>query len=169
MQQIRKDRVLAAMVKAFFQYFVTGIIESQSKCDIQERFEPRNVKQVMLNNYEQVSRYYNKEAFYLIFRMNYEVENMEQVLRDFVTSSTTEMDLVRLACRTNQFYATMVNEYKRNFELLLCGRLATSEEHEQNYTRCEQLGVMDLDIAQSLVNKMAANAYAHGQNIQAAK
>ena len=49
MKQISKDIVLAAVVRSFFKYFVTGIIESQHGTDIQNGFEPINVKKTMLN------------------------------------------------------------------------------------------------------------------------
>ena len=52
MKQISKDIVLAAVVRSFFKYFVTGIIESQHGTDIQNGFEPINVKKTMLNHYE---------------------------------------------------------------------------------------------------------------------
>lgn len=57
MKQISKDIVLAAVVRSFFKYFVTGIIESQHGTDIQNGFEPINVKKTMLNHYEHISRY----------------------------------------------------------------------------------------------------------------
>ena len=116
---INKDRVLAAIVRVFFKYFVTGIIESQDNYDVEARFEPKNVKLIMLNHYENISKVFNREAFFAIVKMNYESEEIEPALRKLMTSNTTDMELVRFACRTEDMYNAMVAEYKRNFEFLL--------------------------------------------------
>lgn len=166
--QIRKDKVLAAVVRTFFRYFVTGIIESQSDVPAAERFEPRNVKRVMLEQYENISRYFNKEVFFAIFRMNYTQDEMERELRSFMTDRTTDMELVRFACRTEEFYSMMVSEYKRNFELLLLGRLETADEHERDFTRCPSAGHTDMSLAERIIAETASNAYAHGKGIKAA-
>lgn len=152
---IRKDYVLAMLVRLFFKYYVTGIVEKSAKAGMQDAFEPRNVKQLMLEHYEEIGKRYNEEVFYAIVRMNYEEATMEQEIRDFVSQqgTTDMMQLMRFACKTDSFYNTMVEEYKRNFFLLLEGRLATDEEHEEQYTRNESLGSMDIDLAQLIINR----------------
>ena len=45
MKEISKDIVLAAVVRSFFKYFVTGILEEQTGTDIQNRFEPININE----------------------------------------------------------------------------------------------------------------------------
>lgn len=152
---IRKDYVLAMLVRLFFKYYVTGIVEKSAKAGMQDAFEPRNVKQLMLEHYEEIGKRYNEEVFYAIVRMNYEESTMEQEIRDFVSQrgTTDMMQLMRFACKTDSFYNTMVEEYKRNFFLLLEGRLATDEEHEEQYTRNESLGSMDIDLAQLIINR----------------
>ena len=152
---IRKDYVLAMLVRLFFKYYVTGIVEKSAKAGMQDAFEPRNVKQLMLEHYEEIGKRYNEEVFYAIVRMNYEEATMEQEIRDFVSQqgTTDMMQLMRFACKTDSFYNTMVEEYKRNFFLLLEGRLATDEEHEEHYTRNESLGNMDIDLAQLIINR----------------
>lgn len=164
MQQVSKDRVLAAIVRTFFKYFITGVIESQHGEASPERYEPRCVKQTMLNYYEKIAPAFNNEAFYSIFRMNYDEEELESVLSENITSTTSLMDLVRLVCRTDEFYSAMVSEYKRNFELLLCGRIAIHDEYERDYARCPSAGCMDADKAESIINRMASNAYECGRN-----
>lgn len=155
MKMIRKDYVLAMLVRLFFKYYVTGIVEKSAKEGMQDAFEPRNVKQLMLEHYEEIGKRYNEEVFYAIVRMNYEEATMEQEIRDFVSQqgTTDMMQLMRFACKTDSFYNTMVEEYKRNFFLLLEGRLATDEEHEEQYTRNESLGSMDIDLAQLIINR----------------
>ncbi len=155
MKMIRKDYVLAMLVRLFFKYYVTGIVEKSAKAGMQDALEPRNVKQLMLEHYEEIGKRYNEEVFYAIVRMNYEEATMEQEIRDFVSQqgTTDMMQLMRFACKTDSFYNTMVEEYKRNFFLLLEGRLATDEEHEEQYTRNESLGSMDIDLAQLIINR----------------
>ena len=161
---IGKDIVIAATVRAFFKYFVTGLLEAQTDVDIQERFEPKNIKRTMLNHYERISKLFNQEAFYAISRMNYEADEIEPLLKDFVTEATTDIDLVRFACKTDEFHQTLVAEYKRNFINLLDGRIETQDEHVNAYTRCPEIGEMDTDTAENIVNRMASRAYELGKS-----
>lgn len=159
---ISKDRVLAAVVRTFFKYFATGVVNSTSGNDTPESLEPSQVKALMLEHYESISRYFNREVFFAIFQMNYSEAEMEPMLRSFMTKTTTDMDLVRLACRDEAFYKAMVNEYRRHLELLLCGRLETSDEHETAYTRWASSGSIDPALADRLIAETASNAYAMG-------
>ena len=161
---IGKDIVIAATVRAFFKYFVTGQLEAQTDVDIQERFEPKNIKRTMLNHYERISKLFNQEAFYAISRMNYKADEIEPLLKDFVTEATTDIDLVRFACKTDEFHQTLVAEYKRNFINLLDGRIETQDEHVNAYTRCPEIGEMDTDTAENIVNRMASRAYELGKS-----
>lgn len=161
---IGKDIVIAATVRAFFKYFVTGLLEAQTDVDIQERFEPKNIKRTMLNHYERISKLFNQEAFYAISRMNYKADEIEPLLKDFVTEATTDIDLVRFACKTDEFHQTLVAEYKRNFINLLDGRIETQDEHVNAYTRCPEIGEMDTDTAENIVNRMASRAYELGKS-----
>ena len=161
---IGKDIVIAATVRAFFKYFVTGLLEAQTDVDIQERFEPKNIKRTMLNHYERISKLFNQEAFYAISRMNYEADEIEPLLKNFVTEATTDMDLVRFACKTDEFHHTLVAEYKRNFINLLDGRIETQDEHVNSYTRCPGIGEMDTDTAENIVNRMSSRAYELGKS-----
>lgn len=164
---IGKDIVIAATVRAFFKYFVTGLLEAQTDVDIQERFEPKNIKRTMLDHYEHISRLFNQEAFYAMSRINFEADEIEAQLKDFITPQTTEMELVRFVCKTDDCYRTMVEEYKRNFMNLLSGRIETQDEHVNSYTRCPDIGEMDIETAESIVNRMASNAYELGKTHQA--
>ena len=156
MIKISKDRVLAALVRTFFKYFLTGMMEDRDISDA------KAVKQTLLEYYEQVSRIYNQEAFYAIARMNYEAEEIEAALREHPTNDL--MELVRIACRTEPFYNAMVEEYKRHFLLLLEGRLATSEEASQ-YTPCAEAGGIDETLAIDIINRMAQNAYQEAKKL----
>lgn len=164
---IGKDIAVAALVRAFFKYYVTGMLESQTDVDLQERFEPKNIKRIMLNHYENISKLFNQEAFYALSRMNYDADEASRLLNDFVTETTTDIDLVRFACRTSEMFDVMVEEYKRNFLNLLAGHVETDDEHLNSYTRCPALGDIDVDLAENIVNRMASRAYELGKAGQA--
>ena len=161
---IGKDIAIAALVRAFFKYYVTGLLETQTDVDPQERFEPKNIKRIMLDRYEHISKLFNQEAFYALSRMNYEVEEVEHLLKEFVTEHTTDMELVRFACRTDDMYNVMVKEYRRNFTNLLAGHIETQDEHVSAYTRRPELGEIAIDTAESIINRMAARAYGLGKS-----
>ena len=156
MKKIRKDQVLAALVRTFFKYFLTGIMEGSDIADT------RAVKQALLEYYEEVSRIYNQEAFYAIARMNYDSIGIETVLRNHPT--TDAMQLVRIACGSEAFYHAMVEEYRRHFMFLLEGRLATPEEASQ-YTPCEEAGLIDEPLAIDIISRMAQNAYTEARKL----
>ena len=158
-----KDIAIAALVRAFFKYYVTGVLETQTDTDIQEHFEPKNIKRVMLKHYEQISKHFNNEAFYSLARMNYKADEIESLLRQFATPATTEMELVRFACRTEEIYNVMVEEYRRNFTNLLAGRIETQDEHVISYTRSPDLGEINIDTAENIINRMATRAYELGK------
>lgn len=73
------------------------------------------------------------------------------------------MDLVRFACRTDDMYDVMVEEYRRNFTNLLSGRIETEDEHVNAYTRRPDLGEIDIEAAELIINRMAAKAYELGK------
>lgn len=169
MQQIPKDLVLAALVKTFFKFFTTAVLESQADTHSPDRYEPRSVKQALLNHYGQIGQAFNSEAFYMLCLMNYEETELEPLLRKAATTGSSQMDLVRIACRSTELYNAMVSEYKRNFEQLLCGQLATEEQYADGYTRCPQAGEMPIDKAEQIINRMATNAYECGRKVATTK
>ena len=157
-----KDIAIAALVRAFFKYYVTGVLETQTDSETSELFEPKNIKRMMLDRYERISKHFNQEAFYALARMNYKADEIESLLKQFATA-TTDMELVRFACRTDDIHAVMVEEYKRNFTNLLAGHIETEEEHVKSYTRNSSIGEIDIDFAESIINRMAARAYELGK------
>ena len=77
MSKISKDRALAALVRTFFKYFLTGMMEGKDLNDA------KAVKQTLLEYYEHVSRIYNQEAFYAIARPFYQAM-VEEYKRHFL-------------------------------------------------------------------------------------
>lgn len=169
MEKIEKDKVLSAVVRTFFKYFTLGIIESsvEDATDMSV-YEPKSVKQFVVKHFEKYSHTFNEEAFYAFSRMNYLEEEVEEELQKFVASGseTSTMDLMRFACRTDEFYSTMVSEYKRNMELLLCGVFSATPEQASTYTRCDSIGNMPQDKAEAIINRIANKAYERGKGIK---
>lgn len=167
--RIEKDKVLAAVVRTFFKYFTLGIIEAYADApNDMSVYEPKSVKQFVVKHFEKYSQTFNEEAFYAFSRMNYLEEDVEEELQKFISSDsqTSIMDLMRFACRTDEFYSTMVSEYKRNMELLLCGVFSATPEQASMYTRCGSIGNMAQDYAETIINRIANMAYEKGKNIK---
>ena len=161
---IGKDIAIAALVRAFFKYYVTGLLETQTDVDPQERFEPKNIKRIMLDRYERISKLFNQEAFYALSRMNYEAEEIEQLLKEFVKEHTTDMELVRFACRTDDMYNVMVEEYRRNFTNLLAGHIETQNAHVSASTRLPDIDALAIETAANLTKHLDERAYELGKS-----
>ncbi len=169
MEKIEKDKVLSAVVRTFFKYFTLGIIEGSAEdATDMSVYEPKSVKQFVVKHFEKYSATFNEEAFYAFSRMNYLEEEVEEELQRFVSvnGSPSAMDLMRFACRTDEFYSTMVSEYKRNMELLLCGIFSATPELASQYMRCNSIGDMPQDNAEAIINRIANKAYEKGKGIK---
>ena len=169
MEKIEKDKVLSAVVRTFFKYFTLGIIEgSVEDASDMSIYEPKSVKKFVVKHFEKFSATFNEEAFYAFSRMNYLEEEIEEELQKFVAANgeTSSMDLMRFACRTDEFYSTMVSEYKRNMELLLCGVFSATPEQASQYTRCNSIGNMPQDNAETIINRIANKAYEKGKSVK---
>lgn len=168
MEKIEKDKVLAAVVRTFFKYFTLGIIESYADDpNDMSVYEPKSVKQFVVKHFEKYSQTFNEEAFYAFSRMNYLEEEVEEELKKFMSGgNVSAMELMRFACRGDEFYSTMVSEYKRNMELLLCGIFSATPEQASQYRRCSSIGEMAQDNAEAIINRIANKAYEKGKSIK---
>lgn len=166
--KIEKDKVLAAVVRTFFKYFTLGIIEAYADDpNDMSVYEPKSVKQFVVKHFEKYSQTFNEEAFYAFSRMNYIEEEVEEELKKFMSDgNVSDMELMRFACRDDEFYSTMVSEYKRNMELLLCGIFSATPEQASQYTRCNSIGNMAQDNAEAIINRIANKAYEKGKKIK---
>ena len=163
MEKISKNIVISEIVRTFFKYFTTGVMESQADITNLSSLEPSNIKKAMLEHYGSIADCFNREAFYAIARLNFEEGEVERELRGFVNDKTTYMDLVRFACKGEKLYSVLVEEYKRNFEALLCGTIADRYDCEDAFSDHNGFGLTDIDMAEDILQKLAANAYAHGK------
>ncbi len=166
-QTIGKGMVLASVVRAFFKYFTLGVIESNATdASDMSVYEPKNVKKAIVPHIERISAIFNQEAFYAISRLNYAESEIEAELKAFAAKGkTTPLDLMRFACRTQECYDAMVNEYKCNFESLLCGSFASLSPHVAGAVNMSELGDMSVVEAESIINRIANRAYQEGKKL----
>lgn len=163
MEKISKNIVISEIVRTFFKYFTTGVMESQAEATNPASLEPASIKHAMLEHYEKIADCFNREAFYAITRLNFEEGEVERELRGFVNDKTTYMDLVRFACRGEKLYSVLVEEYKRNFEALLCGTIADRYDCEDAFSDHDGFGLADIDLAEDILQRLASKAYSHGK------
>ena len=103
-------KVVAALVRSFFEAFSSGIVDCHIKTEA-DRFRPLSVKKAMLNHYEAVGEVFNDTLFYPLSCINYTMDEIEGELRKADMRHATMTDLVKLACRSDAVYAAMVAEY----------------------------------------------------------
>lgn len=164
--EVMKDMALAAVVRTFFKYFILGLIEGKEDYKYDATlYEPKSIKKVTIDHFNEISEVFNQEAFYAISRINYIEEEIETELKKFISAgnSTSPMELMRFACKTADFYSTMVSEYKRNFEALLCGTFAPLGGQDGEYTKCDTIGTIEKDLTENIVNRIANKAYEEGK------
>lgn len=147
------------MIRGFFGAYTAGIIDCHVT-DTYEKHQPKTIKKVMLEHYEQISVAFHDTLFYPIAHINYSEEEITRCVQDNYKEGTTMIELVRLACKTEEMHQAMIAEYKRHFESLLQGHIPTAKEHESAYTRGE--GMMATDDAIRLVVRIVMTSYAQG-------
>lgn len=134
MQRVDKYKLVAAMVRSFFEAFASGVIDCGAH-DPKQRTAPAVVKKLMLEHYEQIAPVFFDTLFYPLATLNHSYEEMEQLVRDSQRDGGDMLGLVRAACASDALYEAMVAEYKRNFSNLLAGRFASVADHLDSYTR----------------------------------
>lgn len=161
--KVNKYKVLAALVRSFFDAFSSGIIDN-SVVPAAERRQPKNVKQSMLEHYESIAPIFFDTLFFPLAAMNFKYEDIERVVREAQQRGDDMMALVKTACASDQLYEAMVAEYKRNFSSLLDGRCTTMAEHFDGYTRSTDSSADDVDTERAieLTVRVVMYAYARG-------
>lgn len=157
-----KYRLLATLVRGFFEAYASGIVDCHIK-EPRDKFLPQNIKRLMVEHYERIADVFHDTLFYPIAVMNYDYEKVEEIVRKAGQRLSTMQELMKTICATKEMHEAMIAEYKRNFELLLSGRYSTIPEQLKNYTRQE--GVADTistDIAIILTVRTVMTAYARG-------
>lgn len=172
--KVEKHKLLAALVRSFFDAFSSGVIDN-SEADAKERRQPKNVKQSMLDHYGHIAPVFFDTIFFPLAAMNFEYKDIERVVREAQQRGDDMMALVKTACASEQMYEAMVDEYKRNFSALLGGRCLSVADHLANCkdaaakTAASEEDAVDTDRAIELTVRVVMYAYARGLRHSAAK
>lgn len=163
-EKIDKYKVQAALVRSFFDAFSHGVIESQVE-DPKEKTTPQSVKKLMLEHYEHIAPAFFDTMFFPLAAMNYKYEDIAALAREAQQRGDDMMALVRTACGDEAYYNAMVEEYKRNFSMLLAGRYLSNADHLEGYVRkaeVETEASVDSDRAIELTVRVVMFAYVRG-------
>ena len=163
-EKIDKYKVQAALVRSFFDAFSHGVIESQVE-DRKEKTAPQLVKKLMLEYYEHIAPAFFDIMFFPLAAMNYKYEDIAALAREAQQRGDDMMALVRTACGDEAYYNAMVEEYKRNFSMLLAGKYLSNADHLEGYVRKaeeETEASIDSDRAIELTVRVVMFAYVRG-------
>ena len=163
-EKIDKYKVQAALVRSFFDAFSHSVIESQVE-DPKEKTTPQSVKKLMLEHYEHIAPAFFDTMFFPLAAMNYKYEDIAALAREAQQRGDDMMALVRTACGDEAYYNAMVEEYKRNFSMLLAGRYLSNADHLEGYVRKaedETEASVDSDRAIELTVRVVMFAYVRG-------
>ena len=163
-EKIDKYKVQAALVRSFFDAFSHGVIDSQVE-DPKEKTTPQSVKKLMLEHYEHIAPAFFDTMFFPLAAMNYKYEDIAALAREAQQRGDDMMALVRTACGDEAYYNPMVEEYKRNFSMLLAGRYLSNADHLEGYVRKaedETEASVDSDRAIELTVRVVMFAYVRG-------
>ena len=163
-EKIDKYKVQAALVRSFFDAFSHGVIDSQVE-DPKEKTTPQSVKKLMLEHYEHIAPAFFDTMFFPLAAMNYKYEDIAALAREAQQRGDDMMALVRTSCGNEAYYNAMVEEYKRNFSMLLAGRYLSNADHLEGYVRKaedEAEAVVDSDRAIELTVRVVMFAYVRG-------
>ena len=163
-EKIDKYKVQAALVRSFFDAFSHGVIESQVE-DPKEKTTPQSVKKLMLEHYEHIAPAFFDTMFFPLAAMNYKYEDIAALACEAQQRGDDMMALVRTACGDEAYYNAMVEEYKRNFSMLLAGRYLSNADHLEGYVRkaeAETEALVDSDRAIELTVRVVMFAYVRG-------
>lgn len=151
-------------MRSFFDAFSHGVIESQVE-DPKEKTTPQSVKKLMLEHYEHIAPAFFDTMFFPLAAMNYKYEDIAALACEAQQRGDDMMALVRTACGDEAYYNAMVEEYKRNFSMLLAGRYLSNADHLEGYVRKaedETEASVDSDRAIELTVRVVMFAYVRG-------
>lgn len=151
-------------MRSFFDAFSHGVIESQVE-DRNEKTTPQSFKKLMLEHYEHIAPAFFDTMFFPLAAMNYKYEDIAALAREAQQRGDDMMALVRTACGNEAYYNAMVEEYKRNFSMLLAGRYLSNADHLEGYVRKakeETEASVDSDRAIELTVRVVMFAYVRG-------
>ncbi len=164
-KRVNSYQATAALVRAFFEAFGMGIIDSKI-CgdDFNQKNNPKIIKQIIVEHYEEISKYFFDIMFTSFVRLNYaDIRKAQDDLQKQMADRQPDFfDYFKFACKTGKLYEAMISEYKRNFNMLLNGMFTTIPEHLENYVHGMMLSAVDEPLAINIMVRTIMKAYAAG-------
>ena len=121
-----------AIIRAFFAAFAEGVLSANAEqatgC---VEMSPQQVKQTMLNHYEDISRHFFDILFNPLALIHYDTaEELIAILKspEVAPLLKSPADLFKYVCRTEEAHEDMVTEYRRNFASLLGGKVMSLDD-----------------------------------------
>ncbi len=159
---INRSRVATAMVRGYFHSFFSGQIDALSPD--KKKLEPREYKQLLANNFENLSSHFVSVLFPVLIRLNY--DDLSQVTTDMkrrhFSSSTSSKLLLRYACGSKALYDLVTAEYQKNVYALLEGHLLTREEFFSSCPTLQADDTVPVSLAIRSIVRVQMQAYATG-------
>ena len=159
---INRSRVATAMVRGYFHSFFSGQIDALSPD--KKKLEPREYKQLLVNNFENLSSHFVSVLFPVLIRLNY--DDLDQVTTDMkrrhFSFSTSSKLLLRYACGSKALYDLVTAEYQKNVYALLEGHLLTKEEFFSSCPTLQADDTVPVSLAIRSIVRVQMQAYATG-------
>lgn len=159
---INRSRVVTAMVRGYFHSFFSGQIDALSPD--KKKLEPREYKQLLANNFDNLSSHFVSVLFPVLIRLNY--DDFDQVTTDMkrrhFSSSTSSKLLLRYACGSKALYDLVTAEHQKNVYALLEGHLLTKEEFFSSCPTLQADDTVPVSLAIRSIVRVQMQAYATG-------
>jgi hypothetical protein len=150
------------MVRGYFHSFFSGQVDALSPD--KKKLEPREYKQLLVNNFEKLSSHFVSVLFPVLIRLNY--DDLDQVTTDMkrrhFSSSTSSKLLLRYACGAKALYDLVTAEYQKNVYALLEGHLLTKEEFFSSCPTLQADDTVPVSLAIRSIVRVQMQAYATG-------
>lgn len=150
------------MVRGYFHSFFFG--QKDALSPDKKKLEPREYKQLLVNNFENLSSHFVSVLFPILIRLNY--DDLDQVTTDMkrrhFSSSTSSKLLLRYACGSKALYDLVTAEYQKNVYALLEGHLLTKEEFFSSCPTLQADDTVPVSLAIRSIVRVQMQAYATG-------
>ena len=116
--EINRSRVASVMVRGYFHAFFSGLADALYPG--KKRLEPKEYKQLLVNNFDNLSGHFVSVLFPVLIRLNYsDLDTVaEDMKRRHFSETTSAKILLRYACGSKELYDLVTAEYQNR--CLLC-------------------------------------------------
>lgn len=150
------------MVRGYFHAFFSG--QADALYPGRKGLEPKEYKQLLVNNFDNLSGHFVSVLFPLLIRMNFpDAETVaEDMKRRHFSSSTPSKVLLRYACSNKQLYDLVTAEYQKQMYALLDGHLQPVEIYLADCPPLRHEDSIAVPLAIRSVVRVQMHAYADG-------